>query len=360
MTEKAKPRVYAVILAGGAGTRLWPLARAGHPKQFLPLLGGPSLFSSTLSRLQPMIPPGRTVVVAGAQHAGWIRRQARRVPAANLILEGEGRNTAASIALAARWVEWRDPDAIMVVLPADHDIAPAASFRGDLRRAVASVAKTRGLMTLGIPPRSANSGFGYILSAGRSGRPGAISRVARFVEKPAAATAARMVRSGRYLWNSGIFVWHARTLLRALNRHRPDIAAAAESVPGPKTGSAWRIPAREMGAIPAAPIDRAVLERSGEVFVLRARFAWSDLGTWDAVADLLARTPDGNAGAGPSLAVDARNCLTVSDDGLIALAGVRDLIVVRSGDVVLVCPRNAAQKVRDLVHALRGPLLKFS
>jgi mannose-1-phosphate guanylyltransferase len=157
-----------------------------------------------------------------------------------------------------------------------------------------------------------------------------------------------------------MFVWHARTLLRALHRYRPDIAAAAESVEPPRAGAAWRVPAEVMRAIPAEAIDRAVLEKSPRVCGLRAGFHWSDLGNWSAIGSLLASAPGGNRARGRLLAIDAAGCMAITDEGLIALAGVRDLIVVRSGDVVLVCPREAAQRVRDLVRHLRGPLRRFS
>jgi mannose-1-phosphate guanylyltransferase/mannose-6-phosphate isomerase len=354
-----RPPLYAVVLAGGSGTRLWPLARRDRPKPFLPVVGGDSLYARALRRLGRLVPESRRLVVAAAAHERWVRAQAGRLPAGNLILEGEGRDTAASVALAALEIERRSPGAVMAVLPSDHDIRPPGSFRRALRRAAAEAARHDALVTFGIRPHGPRGGFGYIVP-GRAAR-GEARPVVRFVEKPEAAAARRLLRRGA-LWNSGLFVWRASTILEALGRHRPDILAGARRAAARRRGRGsrpWRIPSAAMRRIPRAPIDRAVLERSTRVRVLDAPFSWNDRGTWDAIGDNLPADRNGNRHRGRVLSVGARRCLVWSEDMLVALVGVEDLVVVQSRGAVLVCRAGAAQAVREAAARLAGPLERF-
>jgi len=352
-TDPRRLPVYAVILAGGSGTRLWPFARADHPKQFLPLFGGRSLFRMTCDRVAPLAGPARTLVVAGERHLRWIRQQAPEIPAANIVLEGAGRNTAASVGLAALWLRDRARDAIMVVLPADHRVGPDAAFLSSLRRAVDAVRRTNGLLTFGVMPRRADAGLGYIC-------PGPVPllrgvfRVEAFVEKPPAAKARRMIAAGTHFWNSGIFVWRARTILDELRRHRPEVLRPLAARLRPRSSRPWLVPAAVMRRLPATPIDKAVLERSDRVLMMRAAFRWSDLGTWDALREVLRRDRSGNAAAGRMVAFGAARCLGVNPAGLTVLLGVRDLVVARSGDIVLVASRGSQRRLRTLVEGLRG------
>lgn len=342
-----------MVLAGGSGTRLWPLARRDRPKPFLPLLGRDSLYARTLRRLRGLVPPRRILVVAAAAHAPWARAQARHLPAGSFLFEGEGRNTAASVALAALAIERQEPGAVMAVLPSDHDIGPDGTFRRAMRHAASEALRGDRLVTFGVPPLGPETGFGYIVpgrGAVRRARP-----VERFVEKPSVARARRLLRRGA-LWNSGLFVWRARAILEALGRHRPDILEAARRAPG---GRARLIPAAAMRRIPEAPIDRAVLERSSRVVVIAAPFSWSDRGTWGTVAEMLPADRNGNRRRGRVLTVGSRSCTAWSDQGLIALVGVRDLIVVKSRDAVLVCDAAASQAVRSAAAKLTGPLRRF-
>jgi mannose-1-phosphate guanylyltransferase/mannose-6-phosphate isomerase len=340
-----------VILAGGSGTRLWPLARADHPKQFLPLLGGRSLFRLTCDRVTPLVGQGRILVVAGARHLAWIRRQAPEIPSANILLEGTGRNTAASVALAALWVRERASDAIMMVLPADHRVAPNAAFVAALRRAVAAVHRANGLLTFGVAPRNADAGFGYIRPGSAPAVPGVFPVVA-FVEKPGLARARRMVSSGAHFWNSGIFIFRAATILEELLRHRPGVLRPLVAWVARRSGGPWRVPASVMRRLPAVSIDRAVLEHSDRVLMMRATFRWSDLGTWSALWEALPKDRSGNAAAGRVVAFDAGRCLGVNPTGLTVFLGVNDLVVVRSDHLVLVLPRGSDQQVRTLVERL--------
>jgi mannose-1-phosphate guanylyltransferase/mannose-6-phosphate isomerase len=348
----------AVILAGGGGTRLWPLARRRIPKPFLSLEGGVSLFRQTYDRIAPLVGRTRVLAVTAASDVAWVRRQTREIPPQHILAEEIGRDTATAVALAAHWLQSRHGDAIMVVLPADHSIRPAVAFRAAMRSAIRAARKTGGLVAIGVPPRSPETGLGYIRPAGREVMPG-VRKVESFVEKPAAARAARMVRSGRYLWNSGIFVWKASSILQALERHRPDIATPVGRWARRASRDSWRAPAAVLRRIPRAPIDRAVLERSRELLVIRAPFDWSDVGNWDALGDLLQKDARGNAAIGRILALDASDCLGVNGGGLTVFIGLRDVVAVRSGDVVLVCRRVAVQRLREVVRRLRGPLAAY-
>ena len=346
-----------MILAGGMGSRLWPLARLGSPKPFLPLDRGVSLFRRTYERIVPLVGPSRVLVVTGAADLIRVRRQAPEVPRQNILTEAMSRDTAAAIGLAAHWLRSRHGDAIMVILPADHAIRPAAAFRSAIRRAIRAAGEGRRLVTLGVLPRSPDTGFGYIRPAGRELGPG-VWRARAFVEKPSRARAVQMIRSG-CLWNSGIFAWKASVILEALARHRPAVAIPLEEWARRAPPGAWSVPATVLRRVPRAPIDRAVLERSPDVVVLRARFAWSDVGNWDAFGALFPGRPGGSAGIGRVMAQDARRCLGVNHGGLTVFVGLEGVVAVRSGDVVLVCCRSAAQKVREVVRRLRGSLSAY-
>jgi len=345
--------VYAVILAGGAGTRLWPLARATQPKQFIPLFGGRSLFQRTVARAAALAGPRRTIVVAGRRHAALIRAQGPGLAPDRIILEGAGRNTAASVALAARWARERHDDAILVVMPSDSWIDSQPGFLKTIRAAVAAVRRAGVLATIGIPATKPETGFGYIRPAFVP-RPAAVAPVEEFIEKPAPAEARRMVRSGRYLWNSGIFVWRASTILAALDDHAPRLARAAARAALRRRPGGWVVGGAAMKRIQAEPIDRAVLEKTRRLVVARARFGWSDLGNWDAVSRLLASQPWGRRAGGGVLAIGARGCEAINPGGMTVFVGVADLVAVRSGDALLVCHRDAVQRVREIPDTVRA------
>ena len=347
-----------VILAGGAGTRLWPLARRGRPKPFLPLVDGRSLFALTWERAEALAGASRVIVVCGQEHAPWVRQQAPGLAAGRILREGEGRNTAASVALAAHWIRARRGDATMVVLPADHWIEPEAAFRRTIRRALRAVRRSDALGIIGVPARSADPGLGWIEAGGRGPLPG-VRRVTRFIEKPAPAVARRLFRSRRFLWNSGIFVWRASSILEELARWEPAVERVAAAWARRGTASTL-VPERLMRRMPATPIDRAVLERSKKVLVTRAGFRWSDLGTWGTLAAILERRPVRRSAAGDRVLLGSRRCVGFNPGGLTAFVGVEGIVAVRSEDVVLVCRSDAAQDVRGVAAALRGRLRRYA
>jgi mannose-1-phosphate guanylyltransferase/mannose-6-phosphate isomerase len=336
-----------VILAGGHGTRLWPLARPDRPKQFLPLLGKRSLFQDAHDRLRALVGRDRILVVTGRCHVPWVRRQAPSLPTEQVIAEEIGRNTAASVALAALWIRARFGDGVMVVTPSDHFISPASGFRSTLIRGIGAVRRAGALLTIGVRARTPETGFGYIRPGRREVQPG-VRRVTRFVEKPARVRAASMVRSGRYLWNTGIFVWRASGILQALHRHAPAVLRPLDAWAARLRPGHWLVPSSLLRQVQGLPIDRAVLERSRDLLVTGSSFQWSDLGNWSALFDLMRLDRSGNGALGRLLTIDASGCLGVNPEGTTVFVGVKDIVAARSGDAVLVCHRDAAQRVREI------------
>jgi len=339
--------VTPVILSGGAGTRLWPLSRARRPKQMLDLTGGGSMLALTAKRVAEddlFAPP---IVVAGADQADAISAALPGLGA--LILEPAARNTAPAIALAAHAVP---PDALLLVLPSDHLIRDAAGFADAVRRAL-PLARDGWIVTFGMKAERPETGYGYIERGEKLGE--GLFAAARFVEKPDAATAKAWVAGGRHDWNGGIFLMRAGTYLDALALHAPDMAkAAAAAMAGADRAGVRVHPDRAaFAASPAQSIDYAVMEKAERVAVAPAAVGWSDIGSWEALHDVAERDADGNAVAGPGLAIGARGTLIRSEGPLVAAIGVEDLVIVATGDAVLVVPRKASQRVKEAVEALK-------
>jgi len=344
--------IHAVILAGGSGTRLWPLSRRQLPKQFLPLDGGEqSLLQATLERLQPLVQPADALIVTGAEHARGEAYQALH-PFATL-LEPVGRNTAPAIALAAAWLSRNGDDPMLVVLPADHVIRDRPAFHQALQRAVAS-AETGALVTFGIRPTRPETGYGYIRAVTEGT---AVVPVARFTEKPDQATAERFLAEGDYWWNSGMFVWKASSILAAIARHLPEVHEVLERIRADwarAPGSTDPQPAVEahFEAMPSISIDYGVLEHAEQVQLVPCDIGWSDVGSWDAVHELAAKDFRDNVLQGNVVAIDCDNTLIQGNGRLIAAVGVRDLCVVETADAILIAPREQTQRVREVVDEL--------
>jgi mannose-1-phosphate guanylyltransferase len=335
-------------MAGGSGTRFWPRSRRRVPKQLLAIAGRQALLAETVGRLRPLVPARRTWIVTAAAQAAAVRRVAPAVPRAHVVVEPEGRNTAAAIALAALRLRAVAGDALMAVLPADHVIGDAAAFRATLAQALDVAAATDSLVTLGIEPTHPETGYGYIqVGAPIDGLPG--RRVTRFIEKPDRERAAALVAGGDVLWNAGIFAWTVERVLAELRAWLPDVLEPLERAVA--RGGA-RALARAYRAVPAVSIDTGVLERSTRVAVVRARFPWSDVGSWAAVEPLWRGAREANAARGLVVAVDSRGCVVDAGTRLVALLGVEDLVVVDTPDAVLVCPKGRAQDVRLVVDEL--------
>jgi mannose-1-phosphate guanylyltransferase len=360
-----KRKLYAVIMAGGKGTRFWPLSTARRPKQLLKLLSVKSLVQETTDRVAPLFGRKNTVIVTvGEQHAA-IRKELPRLPRANFLIEPQGNNTAPCIGLAAIELAARDPDAIMAVLPADHWVSDARRFVQALREAVQFAERENVLITVGICPTYPETGYGYILKGKKAarGNAGAIYRVAGFAEKPRAKTALQLMRRGA-LWNSGIFVWRAETILESIRRYAPAVARGLERIQElargrglatlpPKDAAVFR---REYRKMPNISIDYAVLEKAGSegrVATLEAGFGWSDVGNWDALHRMLPKDAGGNAGVGLWLAFRSKNCLAYTDKRMIAMLGMENTVVVDTPDAVLVADMRRSQEVKDLLEELK-------
>lgn len=348
---------YAVIMAGGSGTRLWPMSRAACPKQLLKLApDGRSLLQASVQRLLGVFDSDHIYVIAAAHHIDPIAREVPELPRANLIGEPVGRDTANAVGLAAAILAQRDPEGTMGIFTADHLIEPASSFHDAARCAFDAVEKyPHFLATFGVPPRHPHPGLGYVHRGERMDTAGAAPafKVLAFKEKPDAATARRYVDSGQYYWNCGMFVWKISTILELLRRNLPENIEALVDL-GRRYGQPdWPAVAAEVyPRLKKISIDFAVMEKAPDVLVVELDCLWTDVGSWPELHNVTGLDPDGNAVLTPSLhALDSRNNVVISseDDHLIALIGTEDLIVVHTPDATLVCPKNHAQKIKDLV-----------
>lgn len=355
---------YGLIMAGGSGTRLWPLSRKDRPKQMLPLIGGRSLMQLAYERLRGLFPPERIYVCTGADHAEAVFANIPELPRANLLGEPVGRDTANAVGFSAAVLQRKDPDAMVVVVTADHVIKPVERFQECLRLGLEVVGEQPdALVTFGIVPTHGHTGLGYIYRGDpltlASNRKGAY-RVQAFKEKPDQATADRYVESGRYYWNSGMFVWRCDTVLRELSLHLPEAHAGHV-----KIAEAWDSPRRESVLRQVYPqlqrisIDYAVMEpasqRKGKAHVVTVEMPidWLDVGSWPSLAETLSLDEQDNAIDAPlTLLIDADNNIIISHDPdhLVATVGLSDMIVVHTRDVTMVCPKRDAQRVKELVQ----------
>jgi len=358
-TGVPKHRRFGVIMAGGAGTRFWPWSRQGRPKQLLALAGDRTMLADTAARLRGLVPDGNILVVTSSELGAEVSRQLSWLPPSSILCEPEGRNTAACVGWAALEVLAREPDGVMAALPADHLVTPAARFSRDLERAFAAADGGRKLVTFGIPPAAPATGYGYIKVGSHRGR-GGLRGVEAFVEKPSLQRAKRFVRDGRYFWNSGIFVWRADVILDKIALHLPELARGLASLDaGRRKG---RVPASVLGRIyprlQKISIDHGVMEHADDVAMMRASFAWSDIGSWEALGDLWEPDAAGNASCDQLIAIDAAHNVVASRGKLVALVGVEGLVVADSGDALLVCRRDCSQEVRKVTEALARKGLK--
>jgi mannose-1-phosphate guanylyltransferase len=346
----------AVILAGGRGTRFWPLGRSRRPKQFLNLTGSRPLAEETVRRVAKLVPPDRVALVADAGLTRALRRIFPGLPKAAFVVEPAARNTAPAVLLATARVFLENPEAVVAVLPADHLIRDRARFLKKLRAAAEAAFEEGALVVFGVPPAYPATGYGYVRVEKRAGsrhHGEAFFSVRAFKEKPDRKKAERFLASGNYLWNSGMFVWRADAFARELAAADPTLFAVWERILAAlkKKDPAGLV--RAYAAAPATSIDYALMEKARRVLACRGDFGWSDVGSWSALYQVWERDAAGNACRGDSVVIDSRDCLVWNPGGTTALVGARDLIVVRTEDALLVCAADSDQKVREAVEILK-------
>lgn len=346
---------YAVILAGGSGERFWPLSTKARPKQFISLFGGRPLLSLAVERLQGLIPAERIFIITADRLVEDTAAAAWNVPRANIIGEPCKRDTAPAIAVACGLVRQRDPEGVVCILTADQLMSDLETFRLTLADSIKVAARAEVIVTMGIRPDYAATGFGYI-EAGDALETRTVtlfSKALRFVEKPDAYTAARYVESGKYYWNSGMFIWQTATMRKALGVLAPELAQLCDGVA--ETGSPEELAAlmrRVYPSLRAISIDYAVMEHATNMVVALGSFGWDDVGSWPSVAGHFAADLEGNVVIGSCEQIESKNNIVVSENRLTALIGVSGLVVVQSENATLICPKERAEEVKKLLRRI--------
>lgn len=344
---------YAVILAGGRGERFWPLSRAGRPKQFIALFGGRPLLTLAVERLDGLIPPERILIITSRDLLQATAEAAPGVPAANIIGEPVGRDTAAAVALACGLVRQRDPEGTVCILTADQLMTDVPRFRKTLEDSLRVAGDEDAIITIGITPTYPATGFGYIRVGGLRDTPTQTRffTAEAFVEKPDELRAARYVEGGGYYWNAGMFIWRTDVMQRALAAHVPALADLADTVAELEYSNDTPVLLDAIyPGLPKISIDYAVMEHADNIIVAEGNFGWDDVGTWSALAGHFLPDVEGNIAIGGTETMDACNNIIVSENHLTAVIGVNDLVVVQAPGVTLVCPKSRAQDVKAMLR----------
>lgn len=344
--------IHAVCMAGGKGTRFWPLSRAKKPKQFLDIIGDKSLLALTLDRLDALVPPENRWIVSNVFQKEHVIADKGNIPESHILLEPYGKNTAPCIAWAALEIQKMDPESVMIVFPADHYIPDSSAFVNCLSKAVAHAQAYDRLVLIGITPTSPHTGYGYIETESQNG----IDPVISFKEKPDLSTAEQYVLSNRFLWNSGIFVWKVKTILNLIQTYTPEIATAFQSLKTVSSKSCLNYEAliqESYSKTPSISIDYGVLEKAAnQIDVMKADFAWSDIGNWPALDAFWPKDNDQNAVSANIVAINSQNNMVYSQKRLISLIDVSNMIIIDSEDALLIMPRSSDQRVRQLYDQL--------
>jgi len=353
-----QPNIYAVIMAGGVGSRFWPQSRERSPKQVLEIVGSGSMISNTIARIQPMVQSEHVLVVTNKLQKDIIHHQVPSVPLDHILTEPLGRNTAPCIGLAAKWISHYDPDAVMIVLPADHIIRDTDEFLRVLQRAAQLAQESDALVTIGIKPTHPETGYGYIqFEDSTEKNPYAtdgIYRVKTFAEKPNLETAEKFLKSGDFLWNSGMFIWKASVILREIENYLPELGEQLSKLEQTIGTAAYQATLDHVyGVIRSISIDYGVMEKASKVFVAKGDFGWSDVGSWDEVVRLTPIDGEGNALRGTVIAKDSHGNYIDAGNKAVAVIGVDEVIVVVTDDAVLICKKGRSQDVKEVVDYLR-------
>lgn len=358
-SQQSSSRTYAVIMAGGVGSRFWPRSRERSPKQVLEIIGSGSMLHNTLARIEPLVEQQNTFVVTNKHQHDAVLKLLPSFPKENIIVEPFGRNTAACIGLAASWIQRIDRDAVMAVLPADHLVQHQEEFLNVLSRALSVATERDALVTIGIKPTHPETGYGYIQVEEEDHdrnpyRAQGVYQVKTFAEKPNLETAERFLASGDFLWNSGMFAWRVNSILKEIEVHLPDLheqlKIVQESIGTPDYKHALE---HAYGLTRSISIDYGVMEKAGNVFVVKGDFGWSDVGSWDEVVRLTPKDSDGNATKGKVIAWDSENNFIDAGDKVVATIGVSDLIIVSTDDAILICRKGESQGVKEIVDFIR-------
>lgn len=350
--------IFAVIMAGGVGSRFWPRSRERSPKQVLEIVGNGTMIQNTMKRIEALTTPERTFIVTNKIQKDIIAQQLPTVPTNNILVEPVGRNTAPCIGLAAHWIMRMDPNGVMVVLPADHLIGEIDKFHDVLRRAITVAEQSESLVTIGIHPTHPETGYGYIqYDDSVEFNPylnEKVFRVKTFAEKPNYETAVKFLQSGDFLWNSGMFIWRASVILDEIQRLLPEVSEqlkkVAQTIGTPEYESVLELSYSKIRSI---SIDYGVMEKARSVYVVLADFGWSDVGSWDEVKRLTPVDDNGNAFRGTVIARDATGNYVDAGNKLVALVGVKNLIVVTTDDAILICEQGKSQEVKEIVDTLK-------
>ncbi len=341
---------HAVIMAGGTGTRLWPMSRVATPKQFQKLIGDQTLLQQTFARIRKLIPAEQIWVMTGEQYAATVAEQLPQLQQQNIITEPAARNTAAASGLTTLKILAQDPDATVAILPSDHYVAKDKVFTRVFKQAFEFVeSNQQTLVTVGIHPTSPNTGYGYIqLGEKLNNTKLLINKVESFHEKPDAQTAEKYLESGQFLWNGGYFIFNAETMKAAFAKHAPAILERLTRYLAEPSLACYE-------SIPNEPIDKAIVEKVGDLAVIPAEMGWSDIGDWAALHEILASKNKTSAVAiGEHIGSNTENSLVIGGNKLIVTVGVKDIVVIDTDDVILICDRNSAQDVKKIVEELRA------
>jgi mannose-1-phosphate guanylyltransferase len=346
-----KDNLYAVIMAGGQGTRFWPRSRHRRPKQLLDIVGSESMIQQTVGRIKPLIPEERIFIVSNEIHVRELKDHIPHIPDSNIVIEPIGKNTAPAIGLTSLYIKRVNPEAILIVLPSDHLVEKEEIFRKTIKRA-ALVAQKNYLLTLGMKVTSPETGYGYIQMG--SAIEDGLYRVKAFVEKPSKEKAERFMSAGGYLWNSGIFVWRADLILKMIEEYLPNLYRGLmdiDKVIG--TTKEKKTIKSVYSELEGLSVDFGILEKARNVVVIPSDFGWNDVGSWTALDSILKKSPYGNIAEARHVSIDTTNTIVYSPRKLIATIGIKDLIIVETEDALLVCHKERAQDVKKLVDKLK-------
>lgn len=346
----------AVIIAGGIGTRFWPLSRKQRPKQFLPIISEKTMIEETIQRISPLLSYSNIYTIANQKQTHTLKELLPEIPSVNFLVEPQGRNTAPCLLLATGHIYLKNPESVMAVLPADHLIKDGSYFLKKLKAAADAADKSNSLITFGIPPTHPSTGYGYIQFSKKnvhsfSGED--FFRVQEFKEKPDQDTAGSFLKTGNYFWNSGMFIWKAKVFSENLRKYAPEMFSYWEKLLyALKSDDPNRLKS-VFEKIPSISIDYALMEKTKDVLMGKGNFGWSDVGSWSSLFEIWKKDHNNNALRGESITIDTKNCLVHNPDKLTALIGARDLVIVNTEDALLICKKDMDQKVKQVVGILQ-------